>query len=230
MGFYKISLVSGAFSHLMKALKDKNKIVEIDARREWYTTKNRRVAKDIPYLTARAENRKGVRLSKHSPTVLFDPKKVIEWLHQEDVQDLAVDNFSLLVKNDGLREVLEKKFASKIPDNSFIIKFAKSADVKVLDSVRRLVVNNMKFQVDNLGFKLESLDMIGIWHFKDYLKDKEINLLDDVKGDKEFMKNLCDSILNEFILIEGKQSRIRAIKYYEMGTRDLLILKDADVM
>lgn len=230
MGFYKLSIYSNAFSHLMKVLKT-NQIAEIYARREWITEGGqKKIHPNIPFLFKREKREKRIGIVKQTKLEEPFPKKeVIKWLVEEDVGDLAVLSFSIILRSDILKELLERKIGKEIIDNRFILRF-KANHEKNLEKLRREVAKIMKKQIDNFGFKIATLDLEEIYYLEDYKKERNFPLIEEVQKNKNLLKNLADEFLKEFIKIDGTQRRIRGIKFYDYDQRNILVLKEMETI
>jgi hypothetical protein len=229
MGFYKLSILTTAFSHLLKIVKEHDSIFEIFGERVWAVEeKVRKIDKEILYLFSKTKTIKKIQLNKRSMQ-RFDYKKTLKWLVEEDVGDLSIDSLSLLVRDEILKETLEKMIKTKIIDDRFILKFKVNTEAGKEDRTRQQITSLMRLQIDKFGFKVASLDLVGIYAYQDYTKDKQLNLLDEIGKNEKYLKEIADNYFKEFIIIQGVQKKIRAIRYYEIGSKNLPILKDIKV-
>jgi hypothetical protein len=229
MGFYKLSILSSAFSHLMQIIKEPEKIVEMYGERIWsIEEKYKKISEVIPYLSNRVKTIKSVRIKKTSQQ-LFEFKKILKVLVEEDVGDIVVGGFSILVQDGVIKEILEKKLGKKIVDNRFVLHFVRNTNAGKEEKTRQQIVTNMEIQIKNYEFKVASLDLVGVYAYQDYMKDKQLNILTEFQKDGKLLKEIADQYFKEFIIIQGTQRRIRAIKYYEIGSKDLPILKEIKV-
>jgi hypothetical protein len=87
----------------------------------------------------------------------------------------------------------------------------------------------MEIQIKNYDFKVASLDLVGIYAYQDYVKDRQFNILEQLKNNDKVLREIADEYFKEFIKIQGVQKRIRAIKYYEIGKKNMPILKDIKI-
>jgi hypothetical protein len=229
MGFWKLSILTTAFSHLLKIIKEHNLIFEIYGERVWFVEeKTKKIDKDIPYLYSNIKTVKRVKLNKHSMQQ-FNLKKVLKKLIEEDVGDLSIDDFSLLVRDGILKETLEKILKTKVIDDRFVLKFKVNIEAGKENRTKQHIYDIMRLQIEKLGFKVASLDLVGIYAYQDYVKDKQLNLIDEIGKNEKYLREIADSYFKEFITIRGVQKRIRAVKYYEIGSKNMPILKDIKI-
>jgi hypothetical protein len=71
----------------------------------------------------------------------------------------------------------------------------------------------MEIQIKNYEFKVASLDLVGVYAYQDYMKDKQLNILTEFQKDGKLLKEIADQYFKEFIIIQGTQRRIRAYIY-----------------
>jgi hypothetical protein len=229
MGFYKLSILTTAFSHLLKIIKEHNLIFEIYGERIWFIEeKSRKIDKELPYLLSHCKTMKKIKLNKRSMHQ-FDYNKVLKKLIEEDVGDLSVDSFSLLVRDGILKETLEKLVKTKVIDDRFVLKFKINTEAGKEDRTKQHITNIMRIQIDKYNFKIASLDLVGIYAYQDYVKDKQLNLIEEIGKNEKYLKEIADNYFKEFITIQGVQKRIRAIKYYEIGSKNMPVLKEIKI-
>lgn len=229
MGFYKLSILTTAFSHLMKILKATDSIFEIYGDRYWVIEeKVKKIDKEIPYLFCKNKTIKKIQLRKLSMQQ-FDYKRTLKWLVEEDVGDISVDTFSLLVRDGILKETVEKILNTKIVDDRFVISFRYNTEAGKEDSMRQKIAEIMRIQIDNFSFMIASLDLVGIYAYQDYREDKKLNILNEIGGNQKLLREIANQYFKEFIIIQGVQKKIRATKYYEMGKKNMPILKEIKV-
>ena len=230
MGFYKLTILSCAFSHLMKVLKEPSKIMEINAQRMYsIEDKTAKLAAGIPYMSKRITTMKKIRMQKDSLMQTFPLDKIVSFLSKEEVGDMAVGGFSILVDDGSLKEMCERILGKKIADKRFVLKFVNNTAAAKEYSTKQKITDIMRIQIDKFDLKIASLDLVGIFAYQDYAKDKLLNVLNELQKDKDSLKEIADGYFKEFIIIQGVQKRIRAIKYYEMGNKNMPILKDMTV-
>ena len=212
----------------MQILKNKN-VMEIYGERYLkIEDKSKSVNKDIPYLHLRTEISKRLGLVK-TPSNNFDLSKTLKFMLEEDIGDLSIGKFSIVVKDNELKEALEKKIKTKIIDDRFVLKFVQNKQAGKEFKIRQKIADIMRLQLDKYRFHVASLDLTGIWAFQDYMKDQKLDLLDDIQKDEKFLREIADQYFKEFITVQGVQKKIRATKYYEVGNQNTLILKEAKV-
>jgi hypothetical protein len=229
MGFWKLSILTTAFSHLLKIIKEHNSIFEIYGRRVWLLeNKSKKVDKEIPYLYSNIKIIKKIELNKHSMQQ-FNYNKILKRLIEEDVGDLSIDGFSLLVKDGILKETLEKILKTKVIDDRFILKFKVNTEAGKENRTKLHIADIMRIQIDKYGFKVASLDLVGIYAYQDYVKDRQLNLIDEIGKNEKYLREIANSYFKEFITIRGVQKKIRAVKYYEIGSKNMPILKDIKI-
>jgi hypothetical protein len=229
MGFYKLSILSSALSHLIQIVKNPENIYGITCKRNWsIEEKSRKVHKDVPFLYNKIKTIKYVKLDKRSLQP-FEYKKVLRALVEEDVGDMVVTYFCLLVRNGILKEIFEKLINEEVVDDRFVLYFVRDMKAGKEDRTRRQIASNMEIQIKNYDFKVASLDLVGIYAYQDYVKDRQFNILEQLKNNDKVLREIADVYFKEFIKIQGVQKRIRAIKYYEIGKRNMPILKEIKV-
>jgi hypothetical protein len=229
MGFYKLSILSSALSHLIQIVENPERINEISCKRFWsIEEKSKKISKDIPYLSNKIKTLKFVKLHKSSSSP-FEYKKILKALVEEDVGDMVVESFSIVVRDGIIKEILEKMINKKIVDDRFVLHFVRNTDAGKEDKTRQQITTNMEIQIKNYDFKVASLDLVGVYAYQDYVKDKQLNILEELKKNDKLLREIADQYLREFIKIQGVQKRIRAIKYYEIGAKNMPILKEIKV-
>ncbi|MFH1547628.1 MAG: hypothetical protein ABIC57_04020 [bacterium] len=235
MGFYKLSILTTAFSHLMKIVKETDSVFEIYGDRYWVEEeKVKKIDKEIPYLFSKRKTIKKIQLRKLSMQK-FDYKKTLRWLIEEEVKDISIDTFSLLVNDGILKDTAEKLLNTKIVDNRFVIAFRYNTDAGKDDRLRQLIRGTglkrgiMEKEIEDLGFKIATLDLIGVYAYQDYRKDKKLNILNEINKNENLLREIADQYFKEFITIGGEQRKIRMTKYYEMSKKNMWILKDIKV-
>ena len=111
---------------------------------------------------------------------------------EEDIGDLSIGKFSILVKDNDLKEFLEKKIKTKIIDDRFVLKFVQNKQSGKEFNIRQKITDIMRLQLDKYRFHVASLDLIGIWAFQDYMKDQKLDLLDEIQ-------NICLENINRYL-------------------------------
>ena len=213
----------------MQIIKDQN-ILEIYAERFLKTEgKNRNIDKNMPYISMRTELVKRVILHKVGQQT-FDLKNTLKFLLEEDMGDLTVSSFGILVRDKLLKELTEKKIKKKIIDDRFVLIFKGNIQSGKEFRIRQQIANIMQFQTEKYGFHIASLDLIGIYAHQDYFKNKQLNLLGDIEKNDETLREISGEYFKEFITVQGVQKKIKAIKYYETDSKDVLVLKDFKVI
>ncbi|MEK6879038.1 MAG: hypothetical protein AABY22_05490, partial [Nanoarchaeota archaeon] len=128
------------------------------------------------------------------------------------------------------KELTEKKIKKKIIDDRFVLIFKGNIQSGKEFRIRQQIANIMQFQTEKYGFHIASLDLIGIYAHQDYFKNKQLNLLGDIEKNDETLREISGEYFKEFITVQGVQKKIKAIKYYETDSKDVLVLKDFKVI
>jgi len=202
---YRISLLSNAFTHVVKTLIHKDKITYIDAYRQWCPSKKRSKLKGIPQFGYYEEKfMKRVMISKRHSSTALPLRPVIDWLVTLEVPDIPVIDVGFEVNNmfgDG--RAMYVKMIHRPAKEEYL---------------KRDVSYVMRHHINNLGFKAETLEVVGIYDVKDF----KTNILDSMMEDKQKMVDVAKFIFNK--KIDGHT--IRCIRGYEVGEKRALILKE----
>jgi hypothetical protein len=212
---YRLSLLSNAFTHVVKAMNDNSKVVEIYAKRSWVPNKVKTTKeKELPYVRYEIMTMHTVRLARagkiKKAETFVDMKKTVAWLGKQEIPDLPVQQLGFRVM-----DLIEER-----QDYLVIMQHMSAME----SYIRRDCMELMKEQIDNLGFKCEVLTLIGIYKVEDVHRKK--NLLGEINDDKKTMIDIANALFKENIKVENESRKIRCLRGYDMTSKDVLILKE----
>ena len=222
---YRTGLLTTSFEHVLKACIKERKlgISYILAQRNWDEGGERKTYPDVPYLNFKRVTQCRFEINKQSAVPIPIPEwiRILNVIKEVGAIDLTVINIGFLV--DGKELFGDLKEIKNAMDKRVIILFYRNHLSAKEPAVREGLIEILGEKVSNLNLNYSTLDLTGIYFYSD--KEKKINLLDKVDGDKDRLREIMDDFFYENVAINGDEiKKIRFVKCYDESTKNIMSL------
>jgi len=228
MTIYKTGLLTSVFSQVINSIEKeyRPRIFLIHAQRSFnVNTKGKRL---MIYLRQKEVKLHTIEIRKESETLITNPewKKIIKTIREEGFGDLTVNKLGFITENADLKYTIENSINKKIAPTKFVILFQNSPKSSKEHYIKRELLKIMRDYAEKLGLKYATLELSGIYTLQDWRSERKYNLLTTKKInlEKKNIKEIIENIFKPTIRLKGKQSKIRFIKWYELGKGNVLKL------
>jgi len=222
MTIYKAGLLSTVFSHVIKTIEKEylDKIFILYAGRRFMkeTQKSKLL---LPYLRYRERTSREIEVIKRSETSIIHPewKQIINTIRDGGFGDITVTSLGFLIRNTHLREIIEKSLKRKIAPTRFVFLFKNNTQSAKESGIKEDLLKIMRDYAEKLGLKYATLELSGIYTLQDWRSEKKFNLLttNKINVDKETVSEIIETFFKPTIQINGQETKIRFVKWYEFG-------------
>jgi len=225
----KAGLLTTVFSHVLNAIEPEyRKNIFLMFAQRYYEKQGSKSKTILPYLSIVEKTDKMLRLKKDSETIIpfREWEKIVDEIKKGGFIDLTVTSLGFIIENTSLKKTIEDSIGRKIAPTKFVLLFHNNPKSAKEDYIKRDLLDVMKAHVDKLGFNYATIELTGIYTLQDWRSGRKENFLtsEKINLEKDTLREIICSLFKQSILISGKETNIRFIKWYEMGSGRMLKL------